>query len=242
MQPPSSLAMRMLILAADSDTGRIRSGAGSRKRQLVGAANLAELWMTGSIVDGGGYPIPTNAPPPRDDAALILFNQIATSRQPRSWDRWMVQQNGAVEVVQSQLLSAGIGKYEQRRALGLPAGKRFVIASSSPRQHLLNEIWNALRGLVLPPARVALTIALPAAAGVLPELTADVQRSYMHQLTAIRHAVEPLPSALERALIAAESSDSSSDSSGCGGGSDSSSDSGCGGGGCGGGCGGGGGD
>ncbi|MGN6608862.1 MAG: GOLPH3/VPS74 family protein [Jatrophihabitans sp.] len=198
MQLLDLLPLRVLVLAARPETGRLPAGA--HIRELTLAAALGELWLAGAVLDDRGRVVRGAGSPPDWPALAQLLADI--ERRPgRRWQSWIRRTRGFERPTMDALLAGGLAADVPQRFLGIPF-TRFTVDPGA-RAPLAAEVDGWLRSSVpVPeiPQRTALTIALADAARLATVLPRPERRAHAARLRQLADHYEPLPRALRRAI------------------------------------------
>lgn len=203
MNKPDSLAANLFLLAFDLRKERLIS------RQELGyflrAACLAELLMTGHLVDKSGKAMVGTPPVGLLPAPTAVWEKIAEA-PPRSWRRWIsADRKLAFDLARDELAAAGVIKVEHRRLLGLFPSTRITPRQPYVARRLQEQVDRAIRG-GQPVTRIDPTIRTLAALAGAGELRAVLswteRRRYKARLTQLAEPIEPITTALRRAIAA----------------------------------------
>jgi hypothetical protein len=198
MEPPDSLPAQVYLLSYDRGRGRItgRLWLG----HVLGGAALADLWLSGHLVDDAGRPRPaTGHAPPPDPVLRELWERIGAA-PPRKWVRW-VNQRRMEGAVRAQLADGGWIRVE-------PSGHwwrrdRVAVRDTLLLASMVQQLGTALRGPVPVdrlPAQEAMLVALVGTAGMGTAIPRQRRREHRTRLAAAVTRGGPPIAALRRAL------------------------------------------
>jgi hypothetical protein len=113
---------------------------------LLRAAALAELLLAGNLADESGKARARTAPAAEPGSLpAVVWEQISSS-PPRSWRRWVQEDNGkAVRVVRDELAAARVISVERRRILLFPV-ERITPRKAYLSRRLAERVGRAIRG------------------------------------------------------------------------------------------------
>lgn len=175
---------------------------------LLRAAALAELLLRGCLADDGGKVKAVHPPAGVGSASLpaVLWEEISAS-PPRSWRRWIRKDHAkAVTLVRDELAADRLIRVERRRVLLFPV-ERVVPRRPYVSRRLAERVARAVRG-GRPVSRVEPDIrilaALAAAARLRTVVTAQETRANRDRLEHLAHPIEPIATALRKAVDAAK--------------------------------------
>ncbi|GAB2934493.1 GPP34 family phosphoprotein [Nonomuraea fastidiosa] len=176
---------------------------------LLRAAALAELLLQGCLTDEDGKAKAVHPPEGAGSGSLpaIVWEQISAS-PPRSWRRWIRKDHAkAVEVVRDELAAERLIRVERRRVLLFPV-ERIVPRKPYLSRRLAERAGRAVQG-GRPVGRVEPDIRVLAALAVAARLKAVAgrrDRAARDRLDQLGQPVEPIVTALRKAIDAVKKS------------------------------------
>ncbi|HKD97300.1 MAG TPA: GPP34 family phosphoprotein [Micromonosporaceae bacterium] len=186
MEPPDSLPGQVYLLAYDRGRGRVTERLWMG--HILGGAALADLWLSGHLVDEGGRArAATGLAPPADPVLRELWERVGEV-PPRKWVRWVYQRR--VEgAVRAQLAAGGWVRVEP--AAHWWRRDKVTVRDTLMLGRMVQQARSALRGPI-PVDR------LPAPEAVLVALvgTAELGTAFPRQLR--RDNRKRLAAAVER--------------------------------------------
>ena len=198
MEPPDSLPAQVYLLSYDRGRGRItgRLWLG----HVLGGAALADLWLSGHLVDDAGRArAATGRALPADPVLRELWQRIEAV-PPRRWVRW-VNQRRMEGSVRAQLVRGGWISIE-------PSGHwwrrdRVTVRDTLMLGRMVQEVGTALRGPIPVerlPAREAMLVALVGTAEMGTAIPRQRRREHRTRMAAAVTRGGPPVAALRRAL------------------------------------------
>jgi hypothetical protein len=198
MEPPDSLPAQVYLLSYDRGRGRLtgRLWLG----HVLGGAALADLWLSGHLVDDAGRARPaTGHAPPPDPVLRELWERIGEAA-PRKWVRW-VNQRRMEGAVRAQLEAGGWIRVE-------PSGHwwrrdRVTVRDTLMLGRMAQQVGTALRGPIPVdrlPAHEATLLALVGTAEMGTVVPRQRRREHRKRLAAAVTRGGPPVAALRRAL------------------------------------------
>jgi Golgi phosphoprotein 3 (GPP34) len=198
---PQALPGRLYLLAYDRQKGKLRGGA--FLAYALRAAALADLNLSGHLVDEGGKVHTAIGPTPKDPFLKAVLDQIGESK-PRSWQHWVTKSVGqAPRAVRDQLEHAGWLRIEPRRILGIIPADTIGLRQEHLVARLLTESLNPLRrGQLIAriDRRQAALVALAATAGLPTVLSGAERRQHKQRLLEFADRGGPAITALRKAI------------------------------------------
>jgi hypothetical protein len=202
-----SLPARLFLLSCDPATSRL-AGRGNLG-QLLRAAALVDLQLTGHLTDEDGRAHVTTKPAPADPILASILADIA-SASPRKWRHWVDRQHRSIaRLVRDELEKARLIKVERRRLLGIIPLDRITLRQPLVRRQLLQAATDTLR-----PSRLVTRVDLRDAALVVLAATADVrvviakdqQKRHKDRLAQLAVRLGPAVPALKKSIQASAAS------------------------------------
>ena len=210
MEPPDSLPAQLYLLSYDRGKGRItgRLWLG----YTLGGAALADLWLSGHLVDEDGRARPAAGHAPPADPVLRELWERMVPVPPRKWVRW-VNQRRMEGAVRTQLATGGWIRIE-------PSGHwwrrdRVTVRDTLMLGRMTQQVGSALRGPIPVdrlPAQESMLVALVATAEMGTVIPRQRRREHRARLSAIVERGGPPVTALRRALQQAKSAAASASS------------------------------
>lgn len=198
MEPPDSLPAQVYLLSYDRGRGRIagRLWLG----HVLGGAALADLWLSGHLVDEAGRArAAAGKALPADPVLRELWERIGAV-PPRKWVRWVYQRRieGAVR---AQLARGGWITIE-------PSGRwwrrdRVTVRDTLMLSRMVQQVGTSLRGPVPVdrlPASESMLVALVGSAEMGTAISRQHRREHRGRLAAAVTRGGPPVAALRRAL------------------------------------------
>ncbi|GAA1592092.1 GPP34 family phosphoprotein [Kribbella sancticallisti] len=201
---PDSLPARLFLLACDPTTGRLAGR--SHLGQLLRAAALVDLQLTGHLVDEGGRAQVGTTKAPADPLLASILEDIESS-SPRKWRHWVDRRRrGIVREVRDDLERARLIKVERRRLLGIIPADRITLRHPLVRRQLLQAATDTLR-----PARLvtridlrdAALVVLAATADLRPVISKEQRNRHKDRLAQLAVRIGPVVPALRKSIQAA---------------------------------------
>lgn len=196
---PDSLPGRLYLLAYDLDRGKV---AGKRLGELLRAGAVADLHLTGCLIDERGKVVVRAGASVTDPVLAGVLAEIGDHGRPRSWKRWLRRRvRPTKDAVARQLADDGFVKLEQRRALGVFPYLKVTVRDPRVVKGLVTSLRGTLRAPVsrIEPRDMVL-VALVAAAELRTVLPRAVRREHKAKLKELITLSGPVAPAL-RSLI-----------------------------------------
>jgi Golgi phosphoprotein 3 (GPP34) len=167
---------------------------------ILRAAALADLQLSGHLIDDGGRPraaVHTGTGDPLLDEVL---RQVAGD-PGRRWGYWMRQQPGhAIRAVRDQLVAGYRIELRPYRILGLLPAQRIVLRDRFERDRVVGAVDAALSDGWPVGDRTAALVAVAAAARMRTVLPAARRRAHRKRIADLTARAGPVPAALRRLL------------------------------------------
>ncbi len=201
MELPQTLPGRLYLLAYDRQKRKLRGGG--FLAYTLRAAALADLYLSGHLVDENGKVHTAIGPTPHDPLLKTILEQVDASK-PRSWQHWVTKTAGqAPRSVRDQLERAGWLRIEPRRILGIIPADVIGLRQEHQVARLLTDSKNLLRGghlVARTDKRQAALLALAATAGLPTVLSSAERRQYKQRLVEFADRGGPAITALRKAI------------------------------------------
>lgn len=201
LELPDTLAQRIYLLSLDPR--RARPCAGVHVNELVRAAALTDLYLSGHLSDERGRAVVEVRHPCHDPVLETVLEEIAAARRHR-WQHWVGRRGRpTTAAVRRQLADGGWVRVEERKILGLFPAVRVTPRDPRLRGRLTARVSAALREPLarIDPADAAL-VALADAGGLRKILDRAARRTHKKRLKDLAERTGPLPKALKSTIAA----------------------------------------
>ncbi|GAB3574355.1 GPP34 family phosphoprotein [Amycolatopsis endophytica] len=203
MDRTDSLAGQLFLLAYDTKKQRLVSR--SELGYALRAAALADLVLGGYLVDERGKAAPAGPAPALDPVLEEILAEIGGT-SPRSWKRWVGRhRHTMVPAVREQLAADRVIRVESSRVLGLFPVHRVTLRHPHEVRRVSEEVRRVVRGgqpTFRVEARLGALCALAGAAELRTVLSRAERRQYKTRLAELGRPVEPVITALRKAIQA----------------------------------------
>jgi hypothetical protein len=198
-QIPAGLAARAFLIAYDVERKRL---TGANQAELVRAAALVELSLTGVLTDQNGKARDSGRR--TDDAVLnALLERIAESRL-RSWKHWVTSDaKSTYRAVRDQLAADRVIAIEEKALFGVIPRKIVTVRDT----RIVRELISTARATVLSGAPVgkldageAALVAMTAAVELNTVFTGRERREHKDKIRQLTERAGPAVKALRRAV------------------------------------------
>ncbi|MEO3785159.1 GPP34 family phosphoprotein [Actinocorallia sp. B10E7] len=201
VEMPDTLPQRIYLLALDPERGK--PPVGTHLNELVRAAALTDLYLSGHLADEKGRAVVAVRHPCHDPVLEAVLEELASSK-PRKWQHWVGRRGRQTTLaVREQIANGGWARVEERKILGLFPTYRMTPRDPRLRGRLRGRVSAALRD---PLSRVdpvdAALVALTEAGKLRGVLDRKAKRTHKRRLKDLAERTGPLPKALKRTLEA----------------------------------------
>jgi hypothetical protein len=198
---PATLPARLYLLAYDRQKRRIRGGG--HLGLALRAAALADLYLTGHLVDERGKAHTAIAPKPTDPILQAVLEQVEAST-PRRWTHWIAKHAGRTpRAVRDELERSGWLHIEPRRILGIIPADQIGLRQEHQVARLMTDATNLIRSGQLVSRldrRQTTLVALATTAGLPTVMSGAERRQYKARLAEFGDQVGPVIPALRKAI------------------------------------------
>lgn len=198
---PDTLPQRIYLLALDPGKGR--PPLGTHLNELVRAAALADLYLSGHLADEQGRAVVAVRHPCHDPVLEVVLEELASSK-PRKWQHWVGRKGRqTAAAVRGQLADGGWVRVEERKILGLFPTRKMTPRDPRLPGRLQRRVSAALRDPLprVDPVDAAL-VALSDAGKLRRVLDRNARRTHKRRLKDLAERTGPLPRALKKTLEA----------------------------------------
>jgi Golgi phosphoprotein 3 (GPP34) len=198
VQLPDSLPVQLFLLAVRPATGRL-----SNRMELgliLRAAALADLQLSGHLVDDGGRPQAVNLTTTGDPLLDEVLQQVAGD-PGRGWGYWVRRQpRHAVQAVCGRLVAEYRIELRRYRMLWVLPARRIVLRNRFERDRVVGAVDAALGDGWPVGDRTAALVAVAAAARMRAVLPRPRRRAHRKRIAELTARAGPIPVALRKAL------------------------------------------
>ncbi|OZM71285.1 GPP34 family phosphoprotein [Amycolatopsis antarctica] len=198
-----TLPQRLYLLIFNLEKNKLDSASALVRGQLMRAAAVGELTITGVLRDVGGKAVRDAATPPPSDSFLAEVFYDVSPEKPRKWFS-LVDENWhkAEATVRDQLEASGAITVDRSRMLGIFPTRRTTPGDpaqvSALRENIRNAVLLARDPATLPPEDAVLAV-LAADGDLYSVFTPRQRRENKQALTALRDHVDATMPGLRRA-------------------------------------------
>ena len=204
MRLPDTLPAQVYLLAYDRR--RQRASTRGLLGLVLGGAALADLWLSGHLVDDDGVARPApGVAHPMDPALRLVWERVTAAPASRRWTRW-VRQQSLKRVVRDALADSGVLRVEPK--VHWWGRDRVTVRDTRVLTGLEQRVGGVLRGPVPVgslDARDAALVAVVAVGEVSSTVSRAQRRAHKQRLAAIVARGGPPVAALRQAIRQARS-------------------------------------